>query len=1441
MKSPKRELTVATLHESEKLLRAVAANGPMILFALDRTGQFTLSEGKGLRALGLKPGEIVGCSVFDVYRNEPEITGLVHRVLGGEEVSTALEVGDRALRAWCSPVRDEDGGVVGLIGVATDIGEEKRAEGERAVLARQAGLRADTSTALAAGGALQSTLQRCAEAIVQHLGAAFARIWTLNEEKNVLELRASAGMYTHLDGPHGSVPVGRFKIGLIAQERRPHLTNEVFNDPRIDDREWAKREGLVSFAGHPLVVEDRLVGVMAMFAREPLREDAVESLASVADAIAQGIQRNQAEEALTRSERALDAAQRIAHVGNWEYDVGRGAVRWSDEMYRIFGFVPRSFTPSYKTFLRSVHPDDREFLRKAIREALYDRKRADLEYRIVRPEDEVRVVQIRYEIGYDENAGAITLAGTVQDITDRKRTEERLRASEAELKAFFAAMNDLVLVFDREGRCLKVVSANPRLLYRPPEEQLGRTLHEVFPVEQADTFVSWIRQALETRRTVRTEYSLTIEGTQRWLSANVSPMEESVVWVVRDITEGKRAEKALKESEERHRLQARELALLHEVRTALALELDLPSLLREVVEAIARTYGYTLVSAYLLRDGGLVLQHQVGYRHVIKRIALTEGVSGEVVRTGRAALLEDVRDDPKFLGAIQGIVSEICVPLFDGDRVVGTLNVESTDDAKLTQADLRLMEAVCEHVSIALVRAGLYDRVRESEEKFRALIQNSSDLITLYDADGTIRYVSPALKRILDYEPEERIGATSFGLIHPDDVSRAKEGFAEVLRRPGVPVSVEARAQHRDGSWRYIEAVGTNLLAHPSVGAVVLNGRDITERKEAEARLRETEERYRTLVERMPAITYIQEPSEPSRTTYISPQCEEVLGYSQEECMNDPELWVRTLHPADRERVLEQDRCTNATGDPFGMEYRRFAKDGSVVWIRDEAAPVRDEDGRPRYWIGVQVDITGRKVLEERLEHRAFHDPLTGLPNRALFMDRLRNALWRARRKHGQTAVLFLDIDNLKVVNDSLGHEAGDRLLTGAADRLKACLRPADTVARFSGDEFAVLLEDVEDVSEAAQVAERIAEVLRAPLVLKGRETFITASVGIALSGSAPGSTRGSAPDTAQDQAEALLRQADLAMYRAKDRGKAHHEVFDSSMNAPTLVRLETGNDLRRALEREEFRVCYQPKMRLHADLQRSLRFSNNSAIVAPKAAREPDLVGMEALVRWEHPERGLLTPKEFVPVAEESGLIVPIGRMVLEKACRQAQAWQECYATEQPLVMCVNISARQFQHPELVLDVARVLQQTGLEPRCLQLEITESVVMEDVESTLVTLGGLRALGVQLAIDDFGTGYSSLSYLKRFSVDVLKIDRSFVEPLGGDAEDAVIVSGIISLARALNMQVVAEGVETAEQLAYLEGMGCDMVQGNYFSEPLPSEGASALLARHLRARPRADG
>jgi diguanylate cyclase (GGDEF)-like protein len=444
-------------------------------------------------------------------------------------------------------------------------------------------------------------------------------------------------------------------------------------------------------------------------------------------------------------------------------------------------------------------------------------------------------------------------------------------------------------------------------------------------------------------------------------------------------------------------------------------------------------------------------------------------------------------------------------------------------------------------------------------------------------------------------------------------------------------------------------------------------------------------------------------------------------------------------------------------------------------------------------------DATERKTLEEQLAHRAFHDSLTDLPNRALFMDRLGHTLAQADRRGGKVAVLFVDLDNFKLVNDSLGHEAGDRLLVAMAERLRRCLRPGDTAARLGGDEFTILLEGV-DMRDATRVAERVAEALRAPFDLEERQIFTSASIGIVLN------------TTNQDEPANLLRNADLALYQAKGSGKASYTVFDPGMSTHALEHLELGNDLRQALERDEFKVYYQPKVLLETG----------------------KILGAEALVRWEHPERGLLLPSNFVPIAEEAGLILHIGQRVLEEACRQARAWQEQYPGGPPRLMCVNLSARQFQHPDLAEDIARVLRETGLDPCSLCLEITESALMKDVQSTITTLQELKGLGVKFAIDDFGTGYSSLSYLKRFPVSFLKIDRSFIDGLEKDPEDTVLVSGIITLAHTLGMRVIAEGVETAEQLARLREMGCDIAQGNYFSEPVSGRAVTAFLANDLR-------
>jgi diguanylate cyclase (GGDEF)-like protein len=441
-------------------------------------------------------------------------------------------------------------------------------------------------------------------------------------------------------------------------------------------------------------------------------------------------------------------------------------------------------------------------------------------------------------------------------------------------------------------------------------------------------------------------------------------------------------------------------------------------------------------------------------------------------------------------------------------------------------------------------------------------------------------------------------------------------------------------------------------------------------------------------------------------------------------------------------------------------------------------------------------DFTQRKAFERELSRLAFTDTLTGLPNRAILSDRLTHALARADRQFRRVALLFIDLDRFKVVNDSLGHAAGDALLVEVANRINACLRTGDTAARLGGDEFTVLLEDIEDQSQATEVADRIADALRLPVVLDGREVFASASLGIALS------------SPRRSDAAGLLRNADMALYRAKADGRARYAVFDPSMEASALERLEMETDLRHALDRKELRVYFQPVVNLDSG----------------------QINEVEALVRWARPGYGIVSPTAFIPIAEETGLIVPIGQWVLEEACRWAQRWQTYSDKDQPpLVVSVNLSGRQFQHPDLLADIQRTLAEIGLAPRQLKLEITESVVMQDATATIETLQALKAMGIHVAIDDFGTGYSSLSYLKRLPVDTLKIDRSFVNGLGQDAQDTAIVDSVVALAKTLQLSVTGEGVETRAQARHLKQLGCARGQGFLFARPLPPEEIERLL------------
>jgi diguanylate cyclase (GGDEF)-like protein/PAS domain S-box-containing protein len=524
----------------------------------------------------------------------------------------------------------------------------------------------------------------------------------------------------------------------------------------------------------------------------------------------------------------------------------------------------------------------------------------------------------------------------------------------------------------------------------------------------------------------------------------------------------------------------------------------------------------------------------------------------------------------------------------------------------------------------------------------------------------------------------------------------------------------------------------------------------------------------------------------------MNPAFAAMHGYTVAELVDTPilDLYPSEIHAEASEHIqLARERGHHT------FESLHLRKDGTVFPVLIDITAVKDATGEVRFRVVNVQDITDRKRLERDLVHQAFHDSLTQLPNRALFRDRLDHALARTERDTHQIAVLFLDLDNFKVVNDSLGHPTGDALLVAVAHLLQHVVRPGDTVARLGGDEFTILLEDIADVRDAIVVAERIMARLHVPILVNGQEVFTSASMGVVL------------PTSGYDRSESLLRAADLALYRAKSAGKARFAVFDPSMDTSATARFVLETDLRHALERQEFRVYYQP-------------------IVQLETGR---IAEVEALVRWEHPQRGMLPPDAFLPVIEENGLIVPIGRWVLAEACRQVRHWQRTYPADPPLTVNVNLSGRQLEDPQLLADVTAILAKTALPPTSLKLELTETVLVQDTDATLGVLRELKRLGIQLAIDDFGTGYSSLSYVQRYPIDMVKIDRSFVARLNGEPENAAIVQSIIGLARSLHLAVVGEGVETAEQLLQLRALGCDRGQGYHFAQPLPSEGMEALF------------
>jgi diguanylate cyclase (GGDEF)-like protein/PAS domain S-box-containing protein len=666
------------------------------------------------------------------------------------------------------------------------------------------------------------------------------------------------------------------------------------------------------------------------------------------------------------------------------------------------------------------------------------------------------------------------------------------------------------------------------------------------------------------------------------------------------------------------------------------------------------------------------------------------------------------------------------------------------------------------------------------------ILATVADPVIVCDRDGRIRFTNDAAAAVFGYAQGELAGAPIELLAEP------QAGIAERLRAAaGSAVRDEEMVFRTRGGERVDVGVSFSPLVddrRETVGAVLI-ARDFRARKRAEAAVRESEERYRTLFQRNQAGVF--------RTSIagVILDCNDafarILGFgARGECIGKSmlhhytDLWQRT-------ELLQKMRAAGSLADE---EVALKRVDGSPAWILANAILIA-KDGEPEALEGTVIDITQRKNAERQIVYQAYHDALTGLPNRMLFYDRLSQALSLARRDDLGVAVLFLDLDQFKLVNDTLGHAAGDRLLIEVARRLQQSVRASDTVARVGGDEFTLLLRNVEAGADAARAAQKVLEAIARPVEVEGQRLYLTTSVGISLF-PADG-----------EEAEALLVSADIAMYRAKELGRNGFQMCTPAMNAKSVARLTLERDLRLALERGEFSLLYQPQVRVASGLT----------------------VGVEALLRWNHPQRGLVAPSEFIAVAEETRLILPIGEWVLRTACEQARMWHLDSCPE--LRVAVNLSALQFQQRNLVAAVHAILVETAVDPGCLVLEITESAAMQDADLTVEVLEMLRGMGLRIAIDDFGTGHASLSYLRQFPIDALKIDRVFVSDLETSREGSAIINAIIGLAHGLDLEVIAEGVETAGQLRFLADRGCDEYQGYLSTAPLDAASVPGFVGR----------
>jgi diguanylate cyclase (GGDEF)-like protein/PAS domain S-box-containing protein len=1022
-----------------------------------------------------------------------------------------------------------------------------------------------------------------------------------------------------------------------------------------------------------------------------------------------------------------------------------GTIEWANRRWREQTSIDHPFPIPFSVVQPIIHPDDEGEIRTGYAGSRLEGKPFHLTSRLVRPDGQVLQVLIQGAPLRDEHGEIVGLIGVSADVTDLIAIAASERRSDRRFRALIdkAPLGQSVVGLD--GRIVEANRTWARMLGRTPDELVGVSgISVVHPddvdmsVEMAERLLRGEAESIEQQRRL-----IRPDGSSLWVSSSTTLERDqdgnpvSFFALAMDISSQKSAEEALRTSEARYR------RLIDEAPVGqLVCRIDGAPV--EMNRAFVEMMGASPAEIAAQLMGGLLHPEDAEpYYEDIRRL-----IRGEIDRIERDRRL--IRPDGKVVWVSGGttLVEE------EGEMLLHSVMEDITERR-------RAMEALA-----------------QSEDRFRTLTESIPAGVYQADAQGRVTYVNPQWTAITGRTTAPTTYEEAMDPVHPDDYERVITGLFSVFSEGGI-YRDQYRIVHPNGEVRWIRNQGGPTLDEQgNVTGIIGSIEDVTELVQAQqqsTRLAEIIETSSDLVTMTDSATGL--------FVYLNRAAREAFGLGDDTEVTEVGP-MDLVTPETSSIIQDQVEPTIELGQQWTGELPMRAADGREILVWQSITPMLRSDGT-RYQVAtVGRDITERKRLEADLAHQATHDSLTGLPNRSLLLDHLELDLARAEREGRRVAVLFLDLDRFKQVNDTLGHDAGDELLAQVARRIAEVVRPADTVARLGGDEFVILCGEVDDQDHAATIAHRVAAAIEVRSFRLGEtDLSITASIGIALSS-------GSA------HPEALLRDADAAMYRAKDLGRARLEIYDETMRRQTARRMELSEELASSLQEGDIVVHFQPVVELETGR----------------------VTSVEALARWQHPERGLLVPHDFIGLAEETGLIVGLGLRVLSRACEHGRRWEEEFGSAAPRVH-VNLSARQLTTSNLPVLVQGVLDGSGLTPSRLCLEITESVLMEDASAVIDTLWELKAIGVMLAIDDFGTGYSSLSYLRRFPVDVLKVDQSFVSGLGPDPEDSTIVAAIVNLANTLELEAIAEGVETFDQLERLRGLGCHLAQGYYFARP----------------------